>query len=87
MLYVKVKNTVRPYSGEIIGRRIVVAVNNNSGHPKFDKTNSLGNRVSFKKPYLVAESSDLMDVGNPEVYLMEFLSNLGMGEQFEMVGG
>jgi hypothetical protein len=86
MLYVKVKNTVRPYSGEIIGRRVVVAANNNSGNPKFEKQNSLGNRMSFRKPYLIAESSDLMDVGDPEVYLMEFLTGLGMGEQFEMVG-
>jgi hypothetical protein len=86
MLYVKVKNTVRPYSGEIIGRRVVVAANNNSGNPKFDKQNSLGNRMSFRKPYLIAESSDLMDVGDPETYLISFLTGLGMGEQFEMVG-
>jgi hypothetical protein len=86
MLYVKVKNTVRPYSGEIIGRRVVVAANNNSGNPKFDKQNSLGNRMSFRKPYLIAESSDLMDVGDPEAYLISFLTGLGMGEQFEMVG-
>lgn len=87
MLYAKLKQVRRPYSGEVLGTRIVIAVNNDSGNPKFDKFNSTGNCMSFKPPYMLAESSDLADIGTVEeqtIYIENFLNQFN--DTVEVVG-
>ena len=50
----KVREVKRPYSGEVVSNRIVVAIPNMEGHRPFKDEPC----VSFRKGYLVFESSD-----------------------------
>lgn len=62
MLYAKIKQTRRPYSGEVLGTRIQLAYPNNSGNPRFDVWSLNGCCVSFQHKNLMAESSDLTEM-------------------------
>lgn len=54
---IRIKETKRPISGSNIGYRIVAAVRNDAGGAWAPK-DRYGNKVSFGRKYLVAQSSD-----------------------------
>jgi hypothetical protein len=85
---VSIRTTKRPYSGDVIGYRLVAAERNNSGG-MYAPRDKFQNRISFHKKFLVAYSSDFSQLKTAENKLSDFIRSIlrrGRFTTFEQVG-
>lgn len=85
---IRIQEIKRPYSQDFIGYRILGAERNDSGG-MFAPKDKFGNRISFRKPFLISQSSDFTELDEAVERLSGFIKNVMARRKYrnyELVG-